>query len=309
MDFYPEFKKLALSKPKNAIHSRASENAVYGDYFFRSKNIYLSYFCFESTDCFYSEYLSNCRDCIDCIHVSASELAYECTDCTSLYNCSFLQDCHNCSNVDFSVDLLNCKDCFGCFGLRHRQFCIFNKQYSESEYREKVLELKKKSSDKILEILAPEFEKHARLYAHVLKSENSLGDYIYYSNNCFRCFNIRNIENAAYVTEIFSPENSSSNCVDCDLGTGLQDCYETFNANLCINCNFLANCFQCEDSEYLIDCYNCSNCFGCVNLSNKQYCVLNRQLTRDEYLLAIQKIKTNLRQQEQYGKTLAQVFK
>jgi hypothetical protein len=26
------------------------------------------------------------------------------------------------------------RDCFGCFGLRHAQYCIFNKQYTKEEY-------------------------------------------------------------------------------------------------------------------------------------------------------------------------------
>lgn len=309
MDFYAEFKKLVYSKPKNAIHNRASENAIFGDYIFRSKNIYLSYFLNDCQDCYYSEYLSNCRDCNDSTHVSASELAYECVDCTGLYNCSYLQDCHNCSNVNFSIDCLNCKDCFGCYGLRHGQFFIFNKQYSEATYREKVQALRKNDPAKILEILAPEFDKHPRLYARLLKGdENCFGDYIYYSKNCFQCFNVRNIENSAYVSEVLSPEFNSSNSMDCTFGSGLDLCYEAANAHLCSNCNFLEDCVSCSDSEYLIHCYNSSNCFGCVNLTNKQYCILNRQLTREEYLIALHKIKEELKQAGTYGKPLAELL-
>lgn len=310
MDFYGEFKKLVYSRPKNAIHNRSSENAQFGDYVFRSKNIYLSYFLTEAQDCYYSEYLSNCRDCNDCSHVSASELCYECVDCAGLYNCSHLQDCHNCSNTDFSLDCLNCKDCFGCAGLRNQQYCIFNKPYSESTYKEKVETLRKNPPAKILEILSPEFDKHPRLYARLLKGEeNCYGDYIYYSKNCFQCFNVRGLENSAYVSEVLSPEYSSANCIDCDFATGIELCYECANVNLCTNCNFLEDCVSCSDSEYLINCYNCQNCFGCAYVSNKEYCVLNRQLTRDEYLLALQKIKGELKQAGVHGKTLAEVLK
>jgi uncharacterized protein YbaR (Trm112 family) len=41
---------------------------------------------------------------------------------------------------DFCVN--NVRDCFGCLGLRHAQYCIFNKQYSEEEYfklRDKII--------------------------------------------------------------------------------------------------------------------------------------------------------------------------
>jgi len=30
------------------------------------------------------------------------------------------------------------KNCFGCIGLRHKQYCIFNKQYSKEEYEQLV---------------------------------------------------------------------------------------------------------------------------------------------------------------------------
>jgi hypothetical protein len=36
-----------------------------------------------------------------------------------------------------------CHDCFGCVGLRHKQYCVFNKQYTKEEYEklvEKIIE-------------------------------------------------------------------------------------------------------------------------------------------------------------------------
>jgi hypothetical protein len=38
---------------------------------------------------------------------------------------------------------MSCQDCFGCIGLRKKQYCIFNKQYSKEDYfqlREKIIE-------------------------------------------------------------------------------------------------------------------------------------------------------------------------
>lgn len=45
-------------------------------------------------------------------------------------------DCEYCS---FCVD---CENCFGCVGLKHKKFCLFNKQYSEEEYWKLVDEIK-----------------------------------------------------------------------------------------------------------------------------------------------------------------------
>jgi hypothetical protein len=30
-------------------------------------------------------------------------------------------------------------------------------------------------------------------------------------------------------------------------------------------------------------CHSCKNCFGCVGLRNKEYCILNKQYTKEEY--------------------------
>lgn len=310
MDFYADLQKLILSKPHNAVSSRAIENCAFGDYLYRSKNIYLSWFISDGEDCFYSEYIAKGRDCVDCNYLTASELCYECVDCLGLYNCSYLQDCGNCSESDYCLDCLNCKNCFGCFGLRHRQFCVFNKTYTESEYKEKVAELKKNSPSKVFAILRPEFEKYPRLYARMLKGgENSFGDYIYFSKDCYMCFNIRDVAGAAYSYDVLNPEAGSHDIVDCNFVGAMENCYECQDSSSCNNCNFLEHSTFCSDSEYLMYCYNCQNCFGCAYLMNKQYCILNKQLTREEYLLALAKIKNDLKTAKTYGKTLAEVLK
>lgn len=308
MDYFQEFKNLFWSKPKNATNSRAVFNSAYGDYLYRSKNIYLSYCINDSEDCYYSEYLSKCRDCIDCCYLGASELCYECTDSGGLYNCSFMQDCHNCSNCDYCFDCINCKNCFGSFGLRHQQFCVFNKPYPEDIYYKKVSVLKKNPPNKILKILQPEFDKLPRLFCRFLKGEEDcLGDYIYYSKNCYNCFNVRKAENSSHLSEIMDPEMTSSLCVDCDLSSDINMCYSCHNVNGCNNCNFLDNCINCSDSEYLSNCHNCQNCFLCVYLMNKQYCILNRQFPREEYLALVNRIKCDLIGAKLYGRQIAEV--
>ncbi len=309
MNFYDEFKKLCFSRPHNAISSRTAANCAFSDYIYGSKNIYLSWFLRDAQDCYYCEHIARGRDCVDCTYLSACELCYECTDCSNLYNCSFLQDCYNCSHCDFCFDCMNCKDCFGSFGLRHKQFCIFNKPYTEDVYRKKVATLKKNPVDKILHILRPEFDKHPRLYARQVKGgDNCYGDYIYFSKNCYLCFNVRNVENSGYVGEIMDPELPSGECYDCNEADGINFCYDCYDVKNCANCNFLYSCSNCSDSEYLRFCYNCQDCFGCAYLMNKQYCILNRQFTRDEYLLALKQIKEDLHKTGTHGKSLAEVL-
>ena len=41
---------------------------------------------------------------------------------------------------------------------------------------------------------------------------------------------------------------------------------------------------------------------------NKEYCILNRQFSREEYAVAVAKIRAELKQEGSYGKTLAEIL-
>jgi len=55
------------------------------------------------------------------------------------------------NNVLYSDTCHACKDCFGCVGIRHKQYCIFNKQYSQEEYEQlvpKIIEHMKQTGER-----------------------------------------------------------------------------------------------------------------------------------------------------------------
>ena len=117
-----------------------------------------------SEDCL-GEYLIKCSDLKHCLYGIESHGGYY---CYGLYNannnafsCAIPGD-HNyqcgpvghtanskfsCTlvrsdNLEYSMNCYDCSDCFGCVGLRRKKFCIFNIQYSEEEYWQRVDELK-----------------------------------------------------------------------------------------------------------------------------------------------------------------------
>jgi len=46
-----------------------------------------------------------------------------------------MMSCHipNCSNIYYSYYVESCSYCLGCVGIKNKQFCIFNKQYTKEE--------------------------------------------------------------------------------------------------------------------------------------------------------------------------------
>jgi len=119
-----------------------------------------------------------------------------------------------------------------------------------------------------------------RLSLHNRANENS--EYCNSTNNlknCYLCFNTGHGEDYYYC-------NASGYGRDCmDLFWSLQDelCYEcikvhkSYHSFWCFNGQNLTDCYFCED------CRSCTNCFGCVGLRQKEYCVFNKQMSREKY--------------------------
>lgn len=67
---------------------------------------------------------------------------YQCVEATECSNCKFCYACGTSRNLEYCMQCFNCEDCFGCVGLQRKKFHIFNKEYSEADYKKKVEEIK-----------------------------------------------------------------------------------------------------------------------------------------------------------------------
>lgn len=74
------------------------------------------------------------KDSMDFTSVGDIELCYNVCRTIKAYGNHMTLGCENSINVEYSELLTACENCFGCFGLKHKKFCIFNKQYTEEEY-------------------------------------------------------------------------------------------------------------------------------------------------------------------------------
>jgi len=111
-------------------------------------------------------------------------------------------------------------------------------------------------------------------------SENCLftNDFAY-SKNCYLCFVTWYNEDCYYSTGI----HYSKNTID-SLDTMKSElCYECIDSNNCYHCIFLKYCENCTDCFFGYDLRNCTNCFKCAGLRNKQYCIENKQYSKEDY--------------------------
>ncbi len=57
-------------------------------------------------------------------------------------DCRFCWAVQRCQRLEYCIECYDCEDCFGCVGIKRKRFHIFNKEYPEEVYWQKLDELK-----------------------------------------------------------------------------------------------------------------------------------------------------------------------
>ena len=135
-----EFKKIC-EKNVNKNLSISNSINVSGDNIVSSKNVFM---CFGVKDCEDSRYIWDImryKDSMDCYSGGDAELMYECTSSGMDYNVKFCTRGVHSHDIEYCFMARKCSNIFACIGLENKEFCIFNKQYSEADYRALVIKI------------------------------------------------------------------------------------------------------------------------------------------------------------------------
>lgn len=112
-------------------------------------------------------------------------------------------------------------------------------------------------------------------------------DDVWESKNCYLSRSVVKCENLSYGYRVVEAKDS----FDIVNSFNLQNSYSCFACHNSFNLNFSENSKDCIDSYFLFDCRNCQNCFMSYNLRNKQYCIRNKQYTKEDYEKELKNIK------------------
>jgi len=297
--FFDQYAELQKEVPHLPIQVWNSENSDYCNYAGNVKNSYLIFGSVYSEDCYYgSPYYS--KNCVDTLVVRECEESYECTDSRKLYECFYCQDCHGSNGLIYCYDCQNCKDCIGSAGLRDKQYCIFNKQYSKSDYEKAKAKLDL-CDPQNRSHLAAELEKMKRVIPHrYMQSkqvENATGNYIYESRNATDCFYTDRCEDVRYCVQVVDLKD----CYDANYTEENELCYEYLGAYQNNRTLFSKFCNQTPGAFYSDSCFSSQNLFGCIGLRSKQYCILNKQYTKAEYEALVPRIIGHMTKTGEWG--------
>ena len=291
--FFEQFNELFQKVPKMNMIWSNNENSSYCNLVADLKNCYLVFESSNNEDCLYWYWLQKCMKCVDSNYLHECELCYECENCYWCYNSKFLQDCKNCSESLFLKNCISCTNCFWSVNLKNKEFYFLNEKCTKQEYFKKVENLNISQFDNLQnfkKLFAKTVNKYPNKYAQIQKSENCTWDYIEGCNNCIECFHAHDSENCKYSQHVW--RNAKYVMDSSTVGRNAQLIYESINCWIDVySIAFSSQCWNSSNLFYSINCHQISDCFWCIWLKNhKEYCILNKQYTKEEYEILVPKI-------------------
>ena len=143
--------------------------------------------------------------------------------------------------------------------------------------------------------------RHPRPHFVGRSAERVTGSFIYESRDVKDSFLVRGGDDIRFCFHCYEGIRSSSDvCVSTVQPELIYEAVQMLNGGF--NCQFCFYCIQnCADCRYCWMCVGCKDCFGCVGLKKKQYCVLNKQYTKQDYEKLVREIVELMRKTGEWG--------
>lgn len=304
--FFEQFLELKNKVPHFSVFivGGTLENSEFTNCTGYLKNCYLISESDYDEDCLYSNRIYHSKNLIDCTNCYQCEFSYECIDCNNCYNLKYSQNCENCSDSAFLQNCISCKNCIGCINQRHKEYMIYNQQYTKTEYESILKQFNldtHQGVQKISQDIKDFFKQQPRKATEGEHNENTLGNFVFNSKNAYQCFDCKDLEDCTYCVKV---AGDVKNCIDytawgfkAELIYNSAGCGDNaYNLKFCSTCTTnisnLEYCYQCSSSQ---------NLFGCVGIRNSKFCILNKQYSEQEYYDLRKKIIEHMKQTGEWG--------
>ncbi len=286
--FLEQFRELQLKVPRLAsfVFQNVESEYVNGAAF--NKNCYMLFVSDHNEDSFYSYATFGSHSSSDLLNCNECEMCYECVTCTKCYKTLFSEDCSNSQNLLFCKNCVNCQDSIGCVNLKNARYAIFNQTVSKEEYEQKLAELRSRNALMKLRGTISEFQAHFPVkYFHGMRNVGVTGDYVLNSKNSTFVFDSDMLEDSAYINHGHDIKNSHDSYVLVDKS---EKSYQVVSG-ITLNNAIASYCvWHGYNISYSDTCENSHDIFGCVGLRKKEYCILNKEYSKEEYEKIVPKI-------------------
>jgi hypothetical protein len=291
--FFDQLKELASTVP---FPHRAGMELIDSEYSNNSNHLKNCYMCFNSAKCedsLYCVFSGAVKNCIDILSGSDCELCYNLETGSRCHKVFFASNTDGCINSWLMYNCNNCSDCLGCVNLHKAQYHIFNKPYSKEEYFKKLGGLNLGSHRALEEHKNVWHElmlKSPRKYYVGIQNVNSIGDLVAHSKDAKYCYEAYGLESVAYSQALAPTVRDSYDFTN--WGVNAERVYEAVDCGIhAYDIKFSFGCSpNCKNIQYSLGIFSSSDCFGCVATKKAQYCILNKQYSKEEYEALIPKI-------------------
>ncbi len=288
--FFEQFDELMHEVPLVAnfiVDESRMVNSPYNNMVLDLRNCYLLFNADFNEDCAYGCSIENSKNCLDTTLIHKSEMLYECVNCQNCYRVFYSVDCESSSDVWFSRDCNGCTDCFGCVGLRKQQYQIFNEQYTKEGYEEKLKAMHLGLHAGIEKAKSDAYAfwgDNVTKYMHEKQNEGVSGDYIYNSKNVQHSWIVHEGWNLKYCQYLVAAGTKDSYDFT-QFGNNAELHYEVLQSgNSASNIRFSwFTPSENRELDYCIQTMTSHDMFGCIGLRKNEYCILNKQYSKEEY--------------------------
>lgn len=297
--FFEQWSEMRLKVPKPTVAHFRCVNSDYTNQSQDLKNCYMTFAGDASEDCMYGNWYFKSRESIDSSFLHSCELLSDCLNCVNCSRSLYLENCTDCFESYFLKDCRGCQNCFGCIGLRNKSYCWFNEQLTKEEY-EKRLSLFPRTNESIQETLKKVQELSEKVptkYYQGNKIVNSSGSYIQNAKNTLYAFNVGESEDSRYAEDCWTIKD----CVDITEAAYNELDYEMEGVGYTARNIGISRSWNIFDSHYSQNCFSCNTVFGCASLNKKNFCILNKEYTKEEYLKLREKIIEHMKNTGEWG--------
>ncbi|MCR4328224.1 MAG: hypothetical protein NUV53_01770, partial [Patescibacteria group bacterium] len=281
--FFAQFGELQNTVPKPAMYATDNVQSEYCNYTAHMKGGYLMFGSWFSEDCGNGQTVLESKDCWDCLFIRSCELCLGTIDSGKCYQTHFSQKCADCADSAFLYDCRNCQNCLFSWNLRSKSYHVWNKPVLKEEFEK--IKKETTSSAVALEKAVQEFHKIVREQAvHKFmtgeRNQNVSGEFIYNSKNISKSYYIHDGQDEKYAVRGGKGQKDAMDVFGVHAG---ELAYECNNIDFSSRALFCVNGENHLNTEYLTDSFNMKNSFGCISMRGKEYCILNKQYSKESF--------------------------
>lgn len=283
--FYEDLKDLFTQVPFLNMFAFNNENSDYTNGSEGNKNCYMIFASDHNEDCYYSYSILKCKSVVDCYGCKWCENSYQAIDSIDSMKVIYSQNIENSFNVIFSYNIQNCKNTFLCTDLKDKEYYFMN-QYVWKERRENEIEpmiqnIFKNREESVYAKKLEDMKKSSIVKnMNIINTENGIWDLISNSKNIRYSFE-------AHDTEDINGVINTNNCKDIMWWYVVVDWSQKVHEWVWCAANYATSTVRnsrtpVKNTHFSNFIMNSQNMFGVVSCRNKEYCILNKQYSKED---------------------------